>query len=208
MSLEAGGWIRPADLSDPETVALLKVARSEVVAHGLRRLSVGEIARQARVSRPTVYRRIGDKDQIIRLVVGHEVVAFLAGAAARYAQLDNATDRTVEAFCEAITAWRANDVASAVVEFDPEILLRNMREDEDSAFTIAQQLVAGLIAGGDMSLESARPSAAALLRLTTTLLVYPPKALPFESEDDVRQFAADFIRPVIDALVARSRSAA
>lgn len=51
------------------TSRLLDAAREEFVAHGIARTAVGDIARRAGVSRPTLYRKCGDKEDIVAAVL-------------------------------------------------------------------------------------------------------------------------------------------
>ena len=61
---------------DPEQSRILDAARAEFVAHGFRRAAVADIARRAKVSRQTLHRRCGDKDEIISAVIVREVLHF------------------------------------------------------------------------------------------------------------------------------------
>lgn len=76
----------------------MDAAREEFIAHGIARTAVGDIARRAGVSRPTLYRKCGDKEDIVAAVLVRETTEFFVRAQAVLAPLSNAEDRMVEAF--------------------------------------------------------------------------------------------------------------
>lgn len=187
-----------AGSADPETTALLDVARAEFVSHGFRRTSVGDIARRAGVSRPTVYRRIGDKDQVARTVVLREVLHFFLNAAVRFIALPTAGERTVECFVAGVVELRRNDLAQAVLEYEPEALLALGGTTHGHALELVRDAIAVGLAGQDLAVEAARPAAELILRITASLLVEPSDLLPLETADDARRFATTYFLPIVE----------
>src|SRR5690554_3819714 len=58
--------------------AIIEAARESIMSVGLRRTSIAEIARNAGVSRPTVYRRYADLDELSNEVITREFLRVLA----------------------------------------------------------------------------------------------------------------------------------
>lgn len=58
--------------------AIIEAARESIMSVGLRRTSIAEIARNAGVSRPTVYRRYADLDELSNEVITREFLRILA----------------------------------------------------------------------------------------------------------------------------------
>lgn len=184
---------------DAETRVILDAAREEFVSHGFRRTAVGDIARRAKVSRPTVYRRLGDKDEIIRAVVIHEVVEFFARVGAGFLGIDDPVERTVETFVAGVTDFRRNPLARAVLKYEPESLVQLVAGDESHSFDLVREALALGLAGGRISEDAARRGAEVILRLTASLLVAPSDLLPLVTAEDARAFATTYLVPIIEA---------
>ena len=176
---------------------LLAVARDEIIRHGLRRATVADIARRADVSRVTVYRRLGDKDAIIRAVMTREIVGFLTRALQDAPPLPP-MERMVELFVQAVLEFRRNDLASALLEYEPELLLMLFDEERRTEMIAIRDAAASALLG-DVPIEAARQIAELGLRLTATLLVAPSDVLPLEDEADARQFATTYLSALLEA---------
>lgn len=175
-SIEFGGDDEP----------LLVAAREEIVRHGLRRATVADIARRAEVSRVTVYRRLGDKDAIIRAVVTREISAFVPGALLGLADMA-AEEQIVELFVAAVLEFQRNEVAQALLEYEPELLLELLDADRSGEMRAIRDATAALLTG--VPFGGAQRLLEVALRLTATLLVAPSDVLPLETEEQARQFA-------------------
>ncbi|GII23725.1 TetR/AcrR family transcriptional regulator [Planosporangium mesophilum] len=124
-----------------EEDALLDAARTAVLAVGLRRTTLTDVARRAGVSRMTIYRRWPDMSALVGDLMTREwgalTQAALAAAegttaAAEGTTADDATgnsadraarQRFVAAITAATRALRHHPVFRRIVELDPEILL-------------------------------------------------------------------------------------
>ena len=63
------GYARAAD---PATPAILDAAVVEFEQHGFRRVALDDVARRARVSRTTIYRRFAGRDELVAAVIDRE----------------------------------------------------------------------------------------------------------------------------------------
>src|SRR4051812_24538708 len=149
---------------------LLDAARDCVLAVGLRRTTLTDVARRAGVSRMTMYRRWPDMATLIADLMTREFGALAIGGNAE-AVGDTARDRIVDSMVRGVRALRANPMFRRIVELDPEVLLpylvdrRGSVQDAILAHTIALLEAAA----GDDSLRAAEP---ALLARTTLLTVH------------------------------------
>lgn len=185
--------------SDPEHRRLLDAAREEFVTHGFRRTSVGDIARRAKVSRPTVYRRLGDKDQIVRAVTLAEVMDFLLGIRHDVLAKPSPGDRAVEAFTRGIVACHGNPLMSAILKFEPETLSSLATPENSGWMQTLRSAVASVLVGPDYPDDAALRAAELMLRITISLLVAPTEFLPVETEAQARWFANTYFVPLIEA---------
>ncbi|MBE9373770.1 TetR/AcrR family transcriptional regulator [Saccharopolyspora sp. HNM0983] len=97
--------------------AILDAAEQTVLAVGMRRTTLAEIARRAGVSRPTVYRRWADVRTLTADLLTREFVALLPGAEAG-APRESGVDRIVRT----VAAARAHPLLRKILETDPELL--------------------------------------------------------------------------------------
>lgn len=188
-----------AHTTDPEQRRLLRAAREEFIAHGFRRTSVGDIANRAKVSRPTVYRRLGDKDEIVRAVVIGEVIEFFTSIMGQVLAQPTPGDRAVEAFVRGMSACRTNPLVLALQKFEPETLLSLVSGDGAKSMETVDMAIASIITGPGLSSEGARRAAEFMIRITASLLVSPSKVLPVNTDDRARWFATTYFVPLIEA---------
>lgn len=81
-------------------VQLLEVAREVVLRHGYRKANLGDVAREAGVSRATVYNYFASKELLLRAIVAQEVEQ-LRAAVARELDLTAPPDQQLLAYVRA-----------------------------------------------------------------------------------------------------------
>ncbi|GIJ70445.1 TetR/AcrR family transcriptional regulator [Virgisporangium ochraceum] len=97
---------------------ILDAARACVLAVGLRRTTLTDVARRAKVSRMTVYRRWPDMGSLIGDLMTREWSTLF-----RFTVEGTARERLVEGIVHGVGALRSHPVFRRIVELDPEILL-------------------------------------------------------------------------------------
>jgi AcrR family transcriptional regulator len=101
---------------------LLDAARDCVLAVGLRRTTLTDVARRAGVSRMTMYRRWPDMGSLVGDLMTREW-STLARAAAEESVGTSARDRIVDGLVRGVVRLREHPMFRRIVELDPEILL-------------------------------------------------------------------------------------
>lgn len=185
---------------DAEQSRLLDAARAEFIEHGFRRTSVGDIARRAKVSRPTVYRRLGDKDQIVRQVVVREVVSFFVGISGQVLTKETAADKAVEAFVLGVRESRRHPLVAALRQFEPETLT-SFLVDHVASMEPVRAAIAMAITDDSLPLDGALRAAEMFVRVAASLLMVPSEALPIDTDEHARWFAGTYFPPIIAASV-------
>lgn len=102
--------------------AVLDAARDCVLAVGVRRTTLTDIARRAGVSRMTLYRRWPD----VRTIVGDLMTREWVAIGARLDPPDDGRPvraRLVEGLVEGVRTFRAHPLLRKIIEVDPELLL-------------------------------------------------------------------------------------
>jgi AcrR family transcriptional regulator len=100
--------------------AILDAALAEVLAHGIRRTTVSDIARRAAVSRQTLYRYWPDAQAIFAALVTRELLAALPAAATESGTLD----QLVGLLVETADRVRRMPLVERLRDTDPELFAR------------------------------------------------------------------------------------
>jgi AcrR family transcriptional regulator len=106
--------------------AVLDAVRACVLAVGVRRTTLTEVARRAGVSRMTLYRRYPDVDALVRDLMTREFGALLQDArdaAVQSGPAPHTRARMVTLAVAAVRGFRANALFRRVLDVDPELLL-------------------------------------------------------------------------------------
>lgn len=181
------------------TSRLLDAAREEFIAHGIARTAVGDIARRAGVSRPTLYRKCGDKEDIVAAVLVRETTEFFVRAQAVLAPLPHAEGRMVEAFVMGMREARDHPLVMALKEFDSESFSRNVFDVNATGYQGLLAVIAELLADDDYPVPAVKRSLDLAFRLTSTFLVNPSVLLPTDTDENTREFATRYLLPLMRA---------
>jgi AcrR family transcriptional regulator len=169
--------------------ALLDAARDCVLAVGLRRTTLTDVARRAGVSRMTMYRRWPDMATLMADLMTREWSSLVVTAGADAAG-DTARERIVDGMVRGVRALRGHPMFRRIIELDPEVLLPYLVDRRGSVQdAILAQSIASLAEGrADGSLRDADP---VLLARTAMLTVHGFVISAATMADDVSQEALD-----------------
>jgi len=103
--------------------AVLDAARECVLAVGVRRTTLTDVARRAGVSRMTLYRRWPDVRTVVGDLMTREWIAVALGAAPAPDRARPARERLVEGLVTGVRAFRAHPLFRKILDVDPELLL-------------------------------------------------------------------------------------
>jgi len=102
---------------------ILAAAIEAATVHGITKLSMGDVARQAKLSRQTLYRHFPSKDALIAAVVAAETDALIAEVVEAGAEHDDPRDALEAALVAALTATRDHPLLDRLIRTEPEALL-------------------------------------------------------------------------------------
>lgn len=186
---------------DARQTRILDAALALFVEFGLRRTTMEDVAQRAGMGRATVYRRFGDKDQLVQAVILRECQQQLALIESRLSAMTSHLDAMLEAFVLAVIgAWRhpllARLLASEPEDILPYLTVRLPQLVTFSRLYLATQISKGQQAGG-LSDRPAEEIAELLLRLVQSLVLSPDGVISPADEASVRRFAETFLRPLL-----------
>lgn len=146
----------------------MAAARESLVRMGPAHVTLAEIARQAGVSRMTVYRRYGSVSALTSAVLREEMRELIAAVAERQRPDISAAERLTAEVEDLVVGVREHSLLRTVLEADPDALVPFMVARFGSGQRLAlQHLAARLIAGmssrgGDGSVADDDPDGLAL----------------------------------------------
>jgi AcrR family transcriptional regulator len=190
-----------ADGVDQATEAILDAAVVEFEQHGFRRVALDDVARRARVSRTTIYRRFAGRDELVAAVIERENVALFADIAHELKLAGPQSNYYVEAFTLSILRFRRHRVLNRMLTDEPALLLELARHHYDAAIERMAEALRLIFPDGFAD----RIGPAAVNELADTILRYAamvlllPSAHPLDSVDDIRDFATRHFLPSLPA---------
>ncbi len=140
---------------------ILQAARQSIMAVGMRNSSIAEIARNAGVSRPTVYRRYTDIDALTTAVIHRETLSILGGLTS---MPGNSRQRILARFKIAVSGIVASEFFQKIVESDPDRILHlvTQAKDPEQQLIVDDFILPGIVHGQeDGSIRSGDPRALA-----------------------------------------------
>jgi len=183
--------------ADSTLEAILDAAVVEFEQHGFRRVALDDVARRARVSRTTIYRRFANKDELVAAVIERENVRLFADIAAELKQAAPQSNYYVEAFTLSILKFRRHRVLDRMMTDEPGLLLEMAGQHYGAAIERMAEALRVIFPAG----FAERIGEQAVLELADTILRYAamvlllPSAQPLETADDIRSFAAQHFLP-------------
>jgi len=106
-----------------EDEALLDAVQACVLAVGVRRTTMTDVARRAGVSRMTLYRRYADVTSLLQALMTREFTQIIDEVEAEVAALPTARERLVRAAVTGVDRLTRHALFLRIVDVDPELLL-------------------------------------------------------------------------------------
>jgi AcrR family transcriptional regulator len=184
----------------PADAAVLDAALECVLAVGVRRTTLTDVARRAGLSRMTLYRRWPDLDALVADVMTRELLA-VAGDGLAGPGLDRAA--LVDRFVEVTERLRTHPLIRKIVEVDPELLLRYVlhRRGRSTDAFLAQLVAAVTAAQSGGTVRAGDPAVLGrFLLLTGQSYVLSVAAVAGDTDPDrlraeLRELVDRYLRP-------------
>ncbi|WP_216209934.1 TetR/AcrR family transcriptional regulator [Amycolatopsis aidingensis] len=127
---------------------LLDAARECVLATGVRRTTLAEIARTAKVSRMTLYRRFPDVRSILAALMTREFTGLLRRTSKQAGTAATARERLVHSSVSGVRALVADPLMRTVLDLDAEMIMPYVVQRLGATQRLAEEVIDALIAAG------------------------------------------------------------
>ncbi|RBO90353.1 TetR/AcrR family transcriptional regulator [Nocardia puris] len=178
---------------------LLESALSAFLDFGIKRTSMGEIARRAGISPATLYRRYESKNDLVEAVSLREAQRFVAEIDLRVRTVDGAEDQLVEIFVAFITSMATNALLSRLLRTEPDLILPRLTTEGGPILAVGRAYLADKLRElrpGDTDFD---PDLVAeiMARLALSLALTPDGLIPLGDPEAGREFARRTLLPMV-----------
>jgi AcrR family transcriptional regulator len=168
---------------------IVQAALETAADHGIARLSIGDVARRAGLSRQTLYRHFPSKDALVATVVLGEAAKLVGEIARAAAALDDPLDALRAAMLAALVGLRSHPLLDRLLGTEPDALVPILTTDSSPVFVHVRAVVESIVAArtpelGDDSVGGRR-FADVVARLLISYAVNAP--------DDPPEVVADYV---------------
>lgn len=178
---------------------LLDATLDVAATHGLARLSVGDVAKRAGLSRQTLYKHFASREELVSRTVLREAGRLVEGALAAASTDDDPLTALEAGIAEALRQVRHHPLLDRLLATEPESLLPLLIDGESSVLPavdlICRQLLEERLPHLDAS--EVRAGADLLSRMLVSYSVRPPEARP----EEVARFLSQAIVGAIGSAV-------
>lgn len=189
---------------------LLESALSAFLDFGIKRTSMGEIARRAGISPATLYRRFESKNELIEAVGVREAQLFVAEIDQRVAEITGgssaesataAEDQLVEVFVAFITLLARNELLRRLLRTEPDLILPRLTTEAGPILGVGRAYLAEKL----RELQNTNPAldfdadlvAEIMARLAQSLALTPDGLIPVGDQQAAREFARRTLMPMV-----------
>ncbi len=185
----------------PNRLRLVDATLVCLARYGVAKLTVDDLAREAGLSRATVYRTFpGGRDEILQAVVDTEASRFFSALAVRLGGADNLESALVGAISEATARLEEHEALGFLIEHEPELVLTHLAfSGGDQVLAAMSDFVAPFLARW-MTPEAAGRAAEWVIRIVLSYVMSPSDSLSLSDEAAVSNLVATLILPGVLAL--------
>lgn len=194
--------LTPAESEDDTRVRLLDAAYDQFCAGGIHRSSMADIAKRARMSRITLYRKFDSKDDLVEAVIAREFRRYFARFLVEIGHARTVADRIVFGFVSSLRAIRTNPLIGSLLASERTTLAGAIGGDDGTMLATVRRFVAGQLrreqnAGmipADLDTELV---AEMLVRVSASFLTTPSHVVDIDDDDALTALARRFLVPMV-----------
>ncbi|MEU5405574.1 TetR/AcrR family transcriptional regulator [Nocardia asteroides] len=180
---------------------LLDSALSAFLDFGIKRTSMGEIARRAGISPATLYRRFESKNELVEAVGVREAQRYVAEVDERVRAVTGPAEQLVEIFVAFMTTLAGNELLRRLLATEPEVVLPRLTTEGGPILAVGREYVAEKLR--ELQAMSPVPDfdpdlvAEIMARLALSLALTPDGLIPLDDVEAGRDFARRTLLPMV-----------
>ena len=175
----------------PVRQQLLDAALETATVHGISKLSMGDVAKRAGLSRQTLYRHFPSKEVLVASVVAAETELLIEQVTAASLDEDDPRDALEAAFATALRVTREHPLLDRLIRTEPESLLPLLTSDGGPVMSMVRSVVEQVIATQQPELDAL--TLRRLADIVTRLLVSYAVSAPDDPPEVVAHHVATFL---------------
>ncbi|MCA2209108.1 TetR/AcrR family transcriptional regulator [Nocardia rosealba] len=178
---------------------LLDSALSAFLDFGIKRTSMGEIARRAGISPATLYRRFESKNDLVEAVGVREAQRYVGEIDERVRAVTEPEDRLVEIFVAFVTTIAGNELLRRLLGTEPEMILPKLTTDAGPILAVGREYLADKLREVQAGSPDFDPDLVAeiMARLALSLALTPDGLIPLDDAEAGREFARRTLLPMV-----------
>lgn len=186
----------------PEVHAILDAALAQFAELGIKRTTIGDIARRAGIDRVTVYRRIGNKEQVIQAVVTREATRLFLEVAATARRGTTLEERVELGFTAMMQQVRGHAMLARMLQVEPDTVLMQLTTEGSVLVTGATIATLGFFGeavedGLLETTEGMEADAELLVRVVHSYLLTPRALIELDTPEQLTDFARRHLVPTV-----------
>ena len=188
---------------DETELRIIDAAYELYLTFGLRRTTLRQIAKQAGIGRPTLYRRFADKDAVTQAVFLRETRRVIRTVWDEVQDIAEPEDMLVRSFVVGIRTFNQHPLTRRLMDTEPEAILPYLTS-KSAPYIELGHAVLGDLARSLRESERYRGLDTDYLlevmgRLFTSLIVTPTRLVDVNDERKLNRFAEQFLVPLLNA---------
>ncbi|TCJ93475.1 TetR/AcrR family transcriptional regulator [Nocardia alba] len=180
---------------------LLDSALSAFLDFGIKRTSMGEIAKRAGISPATLYRRYESKNELVEAVGVREAQRYVTDIDERVRAVTEPGEQLIEIFVAFVTTIASNELLRRLLSTEPEIILPRLTTEAGPILAIGRAYLAEKL----RELQDSAPVpefdpdlvAEVMARLALSLALTPDGLIPLDDAAAGREFARRTLLPMV-----------
>jgi TetR/AcrR family transcriptional regulator, repressor for uid operon len=203
-SLLERAFSEAVDGADVESAdaAVLDAAYDLFCRQGIQRTTMEDVARRARVSRITVYRRVRSKEVLVEQVVLREFRRYLDQFLVDVGRADTVEERVVAGFVSSLRAVRSNPLIEALMSAEPQLLGPSILGEGGQTLAIVGRFLAGQLrreqrAGNVSRAGDVDLVAELMVRVSTSFVLTPSEHVDLDDDGQLEDIARRFLVPML-----------
>jgi TetR/AcrR family transcriptional regulator, repressor for uid operon len=178
---------------------IVDAAYAQMLAFGLRRTTMEDIARRAGVGKPTLYRRFTDKDAVVQAVIVRECRRSLGLVLRGLARIDTPEEQLVAGFVLATSTAARHPLIKRLLETEPEVIIPLSRESA-MVIELAQARVTPFFrafqADGHFTAVDAASAIELLVRLFMSIVLTPSAHVRADDDASLERLMRGLVLPM------------